>query len=100
MPKIRFVDGGEWGVTWKEFYVSILPSGTPVEFSHSNPLSGKATSGVGVFVSSFAYDGINASIELYGGKRVTLFCYRKDVKIRRLKDLSRLTAQGCGGDGI
>ena len=80
-------------VSWQEYYVSILPKGTPVRWTKDEK------EGTGIFEFAYFYDGVMAVVELYGGNKLDFFLSFGD-KVRRLKDTTQLVAPGIGGDGI
>ena len=102
MPSVK-VGGDPCQVSWTEYFGAICPKGTPVEFTVVSPRAfarpERALSGVGVFSHSWFYDGVNIEIDCQG-KTVSLMPSIEKVRIRRLRDLSRMVGEGCSGDGI
>ena len=82
MPFVRVGDA-KCQVTWREYFAAILPSNTPVEWAEGD------IAGTGIFVHPSFYDGINAHIDLGGGKTKTLFLNFPGCRLRRLRDPRR-----------
>ena len=103
MPTVM-VGGAKVRVNWLEYYFAILPKGSPVEVTVRPvkthlPWPNTFRSFCGTFRFSWNYDGIIGEFES-GGKKIHIYgdMERNRVKVRRLKDMSRLP--GCQGEGI
>jgi len=93
--------------SWAEYFFSILPKGTPVEWSGYRCGTGifckneAPEKGCGIFLYSWWYDGVIAVIEIGTGKKVSLMLdLSRSTRVKRLKDTKKMSLAGMHGDGI
>jgi hypothetical protein len=87
-PSIAFADGGQWKVTWLEYYFSILPKGQPIQFV----CKGKLERGL-VRFPWICQDVVALEIETHGGRKSLL---PFDIEKIKRCDYADMGMEGAG----
>lgn len=83
-----------------EYLLATMPKNTPIEWSGGGTWHDEIPAGVGMFLFSSYYDGVNGHVDMNGRRIVLMPSCFPELRVAVLLDTKRLDGTGMHGDAI